>query len=238
VPWSTFPADYGRIRRHIETVVPGFDRFEDVVRDGGRFRLPHPPRDRREFRTDTGRARLTVNPVTPLEIPEGRLLLQTLRSHDQYNTTIYGLDDRYRGVAGGRRVVFCHADDLAALGVHDGDVVDLVSEWDDGVERTAPGFRVVAYPVARRTAAAYFPEANALVPLDSVAETSNTPTSKSVIVRLVARPSPVAATTPSRREGRSRTGPGQGAPVDGPGDTGGVGDVAAAHHGRVTRRRR
>lgn len=119
-------------------------------------------------------------------MPPGRLLLQTVRSHDQYNTTIYGMDDRYRGVRNGRRVVFVHADDLAERGLADGDMVDLVSEWPDG-ERRAESFRAVAYPTARGCCAAYFPETNVLVPLDSVAETSNTPTSKSVVVRLVRR---------------------------------------------------
>ena len=117
-------------------------------------------------------------------MPPGRLLLQTVRSHDQYNTTIYGLDDRYRGVHGGRRVVFVHPDDLSELGVADGSTVDLVSEWTDGVYRRAPGFRVVAYPTARGCAATYFPEANVLVPLDSTAEGSLTPTSKQIIIRL------------------------------------------------------
>ncbi|MDQ3113114.1 MAG: hypothetical protein M3Q84_03295, partial [Actinomycetota bacterium] len=101
-----------------------------------------------------------------------------------YNTTIYGLDDRYRGVRGGRRVIFVHPDDLAALGVGDGAIVDLVGEDGTGGERRAPGFRTVGYPVARGCAAAYFPETNVLVPLDSTATTSNTPTSKSIIIRL------------------------------------------------------
>ncbi len=117
-------------------------------------------------------------------LPEGRLLLQTLRSHDQYNTTIYGLDDRYRGITGGRRVVLVHPEDARALGVAEGSYVDLVSEWQDGVERRAPGFRVVLYPTARGCAAAYYPETNVLVPLDATADTSNTPASKSVVVRL------------------------------------------------------
>jgi anaerobic selenocysteine-containing dehydrogenase len=122
-------------------------------------------------------------------VPAGRLLLQTLRSHDQYNTTIYGLDDRYRGVKDGRRVVFVHKADLAELGLRDGQFVDLISEWNQSgtmVERRAERFRIVEYSTARGCAAAYFPEANALVPLDSVAETSNTPTSKSIVVRLAA----------------------------------------------------
>jgi anaerobic selenocysteine-containing dehydrogenase len=119
-----------------------------------------------------------------VRVPPGRLLLQTVRSHDQYNTTIYGLDDRYRGIRGGRRVVFVNPGDLDALGLHDGDVVDIVSEFRDGHLRRASRFRVVAYPVASGTCAAYFPEANVLVPLDSTAEGSNTPTSKSVVVRM------------------------------------------------------
>jgi anaerobic selenocysteine-containing dehydrogenase len=125
-----------------------------------------------------------------LRVPDGHLLLQTLRSHDQYNTTIYGLDDRYRGIRHGRRVVFVNPDDLAELGLTDGQHVDLVSVWKDGVERRAPRFRLVSYSTARGCAASYFPETNVLVPLDSTAQVSNTPTSKSVVVRL----DPVAET--------------------------------------------
>jgi anaerobic selenocysteine-containing dehydrogenase len=106
-----------------------------------------------------------------------------MRSHDQYNTTIYGLNDRYRGVKGGRRVVLVHPDDLEERGLSDGDHVDLIGEWEDG-ERRAERFRATSYPTARGCAAAYFPEANALVPLDSTAEGSNTPTSKSIVIRL------------------------------------------------------
>ena len=117
-------------------------------------------------------------------MPQGRLVLQTLRSHDQFNTTIYGLDDRYRGIHHGRRVVFVNADDLAELGFADGEIVDLVSEWEDGVERRAERFRLVAYDTPKGCAAAYYPETNPLVPLDSAAQESNTPTSKWVVVRL------------------------------------------------------
>ncbi len=146
--------------------------------------LPHPPRDSRTFPTDVGRAVFSVSPLEVVQVPEGRLLLQTLRSHDQFNTTIYGLDDRYRGIKGGRRVVFVHPDDIRHLGWTDGDVVDLVSEWEDGSERVAPSFRIVGYEQPVGCAAAYYPETNPLVPLDSKAEGSNTPTSKSVVVRL------------------------------------------------------
>ncbi|MPZ28070.1 MAG: FdhF/YdeP family oxidoreductase [Micromonosporaceae bacterium] len=196
VPWAEYAADYRTVRAQIAAVVPGFADFEARVAQPGGFVLPHPPRDSRTFPTPSGRARFTVHERPSPAVPPGRLLLQTVRSHDQYNTTIYGLDDRYRGVRGGRRVVFVHPDDLAALGVPDGSMVDLVSQWRDGVERRAPGFRVVGYPTARGCAAAYFPEANVLVPLDSTAPGSNTPTSKSIVIRL--EPAAAASSAPAR----------------------------------------
>ena len=176
-----------RILRDIaifENDLPGFERYNERLDDPGGFVLPHPPRDRRAFDTPTGRARFSVNELDVVSAPPGRLVLQTLRSHDQYNTTIYGLDDRYRGISGGRRVVFVHPDDLAALGVADAATVDVVSHFGDGVRRVARGFRAVAYPVSLGSCAAYFPETNVLVPLDSTAEGSQTPTSKSVVVSL------------------------------------------------------
>jgi molybdopterin-dependent oxidoreductase alpha subunit len=182
-PWEDFASDYAAVRDRISRVVPGFDDFDARAAQPGGFVLPHPPRDERRFPTATGRARFTVNPLSVVRVPAGRLLLQTVRSHDQFNTTIYGLDDRYRGVRGGRRVVYVNPDDLAERGLTDGETVDLVSEWSDG-ERRAPGFRVVAYPTARGCAAAYFPETNVLVPLDHTAEVSGTPAAKSVIIRL------------------------------------------------------
>ena len=181
--WEAMGADYRRIRRHVERVVPGFHAFEERVATAGGFTLPRPPHDSRTFPTPSGRARFTVNPPSAPHVPDGHLLLQTVRSHDQFNTTVYGLDDRYRGVRGGRRVVFVHRDDLSARGLRDGDLVDLVSVWSDG-ERRAEGFRAVEYPTPPGCAAAYFPEANVLVPLDSTAEGSNTPTSKSIVIRI------------------------------------------------------
>ena len=186
IDWAGMRADYDVIREHIAGVVPGFADFNARVHQPGGFALPHPPRDRREFPTATGKARFTSNPVAVLDVPPGHLLLQTVRSHDQFNTTIYGLDDRYRGIRAGRRVVFVNADDLAELGIADGEHVDLVSVWSDG-ERRAEDFRVVSYATARGCAAAYFPETNVLVPLDSVAKVSNTPVSKSVLIRLEKR---------------------------------------------------
>ncbi|WP_406389361.1 FdhF/YdeP family oxidoreductase [Streptomyces sp. NBC_00887] len=182
-PWEEFEKDYGTIRDRISRVVPGFEDFNARVARPGGFALPHAPRDERRFPTATGKANFTAAPVEYPELPEGRLLLQTLRSHDQYNTTIYGLDDRYRGIKGGRRIVMVNPEDARALGLADGSYTDLVSEWKDGAERRAPGFRVVHYPTARGCAAAYYPETNVLVPLDATADTSNTPASKSVVIR-------------------------------------------------------
>jgi molybdopterin-dependent oxidoreductase alpha subunit len=182
IDWAGLGADNDAVRDRIEAVVPGFERYNERAREPGGFVLPHPPRDTRTFATATGKARFTVNPLEVLEVPEGRLLLQTIRSHDQFNTTIYGLDDRYRGISAGRRVVFTHPDDLRHLGVADGEVVDVLSHDAAGGIRRAERFRLVGYPVALGTCAAYFPEANVLVPLDSTAEGSGTPTSKSVVV--------------------------------------------------------
>jgi anaerobic selenocysteine-containing dehydrogenase len=175
--------DYRVIRKHIEHVVPGFHAFEERVAHPGGFILPSGPRDSRTFATAVGKARFTVNVPDTVDVPAGHLLLTTVRSHDQFNTTVYGLDDRYRGISGGRRVVFVSDADLRELGLADGDTVDLVSVWRDG-ERRAKTFRVVAYDTPRGCAATYFPEANVLVPLDSTAEVSNTPTSKSIVIRL------------------------------------------------------
>ncbi|MBK6855738.1 MAG: FdhF/YdeP family oxidoreductase [Microthrixaceae bacterium] len=186
IDWMGLAGDYGLIRDHIEAVVPGFTDFNRRLDHPGGFVLPHPPRDHLRFPTPDGLAHLTVNEFAPEVVPPGHLLLQTVRSHDQFNTTIYGLDDRYRGISNGRRVVFVNPADLAELNHGDGDRVDVVSEWRDGRCRRIHDFRLVAYPVARGTCAAYFPEANPLVPLGSIADESRTPTSKSIIVRFVA----------------------------------------------------
>jgi molybdopterin-dependent oxidoreductase alpha subunit len=183
--WREMGEDYRIIRKHIERVVPGFHAFEERLTHPGGFVLPNPPRDGRRFETASGKANFTVNPPDAVKVPPGHLLLQTVRSHDQFNTTVYGLNDRYRGIKGGRRVVFVSTDDLRDLGLRDGDLVDLVSVWADG-ERRAKAFRTVEYATPRGCVAAYFPEANVLVPLDSTAETSNTPTSKSIVIRLEA----------------------------------------------------
>ena len=184
IPWADFERDYGTIRDRISRVVPGFEDFNARLaeRQEG-FGLPNPV-NQGVFPTPSGKAVFTRNAFEMIEAPEGHLVLQTLRSHDQWNTVPYSGNDRYRGIHDARRVVLVNPADLEALGFADRDRVDLVSVWRDGVERRAEGFRVVAYPAARGSAAAYYPETNVLVPLDSVADTSNTPTSKGVVIRL------------------------------------------------------
>jgi len=193
IDWAGFEGDYDLIREHIGHVCKGCEDYNAKVRQPGGFVLPHGPRDSRTFPTATGKAMITVNELEAIDRPAGRLLLQTVRAHDQFNTTIYSLNDRYRGVKRGRQVVFVNPDDLAELGIADGDLVDVHSEWKDGVDRVVRNFRVISYPTARGCAAAYFPEANPLVPLDYTAEVSNTPVSKSIVVRLERAEAPVPA---------------------------------------------
>ena len=184
VDWAGFEDDYDTIRDHIAHVCAGCEDYNRRIRNKGGFVLAHGPRDSRTFPTATGKAMFTVNELEVLEVPQGRLLLQTVRAHDQFNTTIYSLNDRYRGVKKGRDVVFVNPLDIAELGLEDGQRVDVHSEFSDGIDRVIRGFRLVSYPTARGCAAAYFPEANPLVPLGSTAEVSNTPASKSVVVRI------------------------------------------------------
>lgn len=186
INWAGFEENYDSIRDHIEHVVKGFDNFnERLHRDNG-FILPHGPRDSRTFNTPTGKAMITVNELHYIECPPGRLLLQSMRAHDQFNTTIYSLNDRYRGIKKSRKVIFVHPDDLPLLGVEDGQLVDVHSEFTDNVDRVVRNFKVVAFPTSRGCAATYFPEGNPLVPLGFTADGSNTPASKSVVVRLEA----------------------------------------------------
>ncbi len=155
------------------------------VRRPGGFILPHPPRDSRTFQTESGYGQFAVSPIEALQVPPKHLLLQTFRSHDQFNTTIYGLSDRYRGIEGGRRVIFMHRGDIAELGFRDGDFVDITTRWDgDDRVRCAENFRIVEYKTPKGSAAAYYPETNPLVPLDSTAAESNCPTSKGIVVSL------------------------------------------------------
>jgi molybdopterin-dependent oxidoreductase alpha subunit len=183
IPWQGFEDDYGTVRDRISRVIPGFEDFNERVSVPGGFNLPNPA-NRGVFNTPSGKAVFTQNEFTMPHVPEGHLLLQTLRSHDQWNTIWYAPNDRYRGIHNARRVVMVNPADLELLGIKDGDMVDLVSVWHDDRERRAENFKVVAYPASPGSAAAYYPETNVLVPLDSVADISNCPTSKGVVVRL------------------------------------------------------
>jgi len=182
VNWLALIADYDRIRDHIAWVVPGFDDYNTRVRRPGGFVLPSGPRER-VFNTPSGRAVFTVHAMPRHELEPDQFLMMTIRSHDQFNTSIYGLDDRYRGIYNGRRVVFLNQDDVREAGFEEGQLVDLFSHFE-GEERVARRFAVVPYSIPRRSAATYFPETNVLVPVRSVADKSNTPVSKSVVISI------------------------------------------------------
>jgi molybdopterin-dependent oxidoreductase alpha subunit len=182
VDWDRLNANYDLVRDSIERVVPGFANYNERVRQPGGFYLPNPIRERK-FNTKDGRAHFTVHPLPAIKLGPEEFLMMTMRSHDQFNTTIYGLDDRYRGIRNGRRVVFLNADDIKAGGFETGAVVDLISRYD-GQERVAGSFTIVPYSIPRRCAATYFPEANVLVPVSYFADKSHTPASKSVVITI------------------------------------------------------
>jgi molybdopterin-dependent oxidoreductase alpha subunit len=191
VPWLWYAEDYSRIRDAVERSIEGFDGYDERIKHPGGFRL-RVASSERIWLTPSGKAQFIVHTVerdTPIRRAralhgERVMTLMTTRSHDQYNTTIYALDDRYRGVYGQRRVVFINADDLKMLGFADGEWVDMETVWEDGIERRADGFRLVEYDIPRGCIGAYYPETNPLVPLHSVGDVSNTPTSKSIPVLL------------------------------------------------------
>ena len=182
VDWDHLISDYDHIRDAIEQVIPGFDDYNRRVREPGGFYLPNGAR-KQEFHTPSGKAQFTVNALPDNQVPEDQFMMMTIRSHDQYNTTIYGLHDRYRGIYNERRVVLMNREDMAELGLQQEDVVDLTGTYK-GEERIAPRFLVVPYDIPRRCVATYFPEANVLVPIDSIAQHSKTPTSKRVLIRI------------------------------------------------------
>ncbi|EEY45935.1 FdhF/YdeP family oxidoreductase [Vibrio mimicus] len=191
IDWDWAIADYRHIRDLIADTIPGFQNFNQRVQNPGGFYLGNSAA-RREWNTVSGKAQFSATTLPEQLVNENvtqrgdkpDLILQTLRSHDQYNTTLYGLDDRYRGVFGRRDVVFANEEDIRRLGFETGDRVDLVTLWDDGLERRVNGFELVAYDVPAGQAAAYYPETNPLVPLDSYGERTFTPTSKFVAIKL------------------------------------------------------
>ena len=182
IDWIGLGGDYNKIRDVISRVIPGFENYNERVRKPGGFYLPNGPRQG-EFKTPNGKAKFTVNPLSTIKLESGQLVMMTIRTHDQFNTTIYGLDDRYRGIKHERRVILMNKSDITGRGLKAGEIVDITSHWA-GQTRVAHKFIVVEYPIPPKCVATYFPETNVLVPLDSVADTSNTPTSKSVIVSL------------------------------------------------------
>ena len=181
IKWLDFKDDYAFIRDKIEEVIPGFESYNKKVKNPAGFYLPNNARSGDFSKTATGKANFTTHKVSPLELSEGQLIMMTVRTHDQYNTTIYGLNDRYRGVYNERRVIFMNEKDMQENGLNNLDVVDIKSHFN-GEERIAEKFKVVAYPIPLKCCATYFPEANVLVPIGSVAEKSNTPTSKFIKV--------------------------------------------------------
>ncbi|WAC21656.1 FdhF/YdeP family oxidoreductase [Luteolibacter sp. SL250] len=178
VPWRWLAEDYDRIRDLIERVVPGFENYNDRVSHPGGFYLPNSAKERR-WDTPEKKAVFATGSIDIFEPAPGRLVLQTLRSHDQFNTTVYGPDDRYRGISDARRIILVNPEDLLERNIKPGTPVDITSHWEGGT-RTARGFVALPYEMPRGSAAAYFPEANVLVPIGSQAEGSGTPTSKSV----------------------------------------------------------
>ena len=183
VDWDALAGDYGKVRDRIARVVRGFEDFNDRVAKGP-FYLPNPARERK-FVTSTGKAHFAVAPISSHDLAPEQYLLMTIRSHDQFNTTIYGLNDRYRGVHGGRRVLFMNPEDLAARGWSAGQHVDITSHFHHE-HRVARKFQLVSYAIPRRCVAVYYPEGNVLVPIGSVAAGSNQPAYKSVHVSLEA----------------------------------------------------
>ena len=182
VDWRALTDNYDLIRDRIEHVIPGFDNYNARVKEK-EFYLPNAVRDERVFNTSDKKAHFTVHPLAKTLLPEGRYLLMTIRSHDQFNTTVYGLNDRYRGITHGRRVLLMNVEDMQARGLKSGDHVDLTSHYE-GQTRRAAHFFAVPYEIPRQCVASYYPEANVLVPVDATADGSNQPAYKSVQISL------------------------------------------------------
>jgi molybdopterin-dependent oxidoreductase alpha subunit len=180
--WLGFAADYNLIRDSISRVILGFENFNARLAQEKFFYLPNAARQR-NFKTSSGKAKLTVCPIPKHDLKSDELLLTTIRSHDQFNSTIYGLNDRYRGVFGGRRVLFLNPIDIEARNLQAGQIVDIYSHFE-GEVRKAPRFAIVPYAIARQSAAAYYPETNVLIPIRSVAAKSNQPASKCIRITL------------------------------------------------------
>ena len=182
--WMKLVENYDNIRTLMSKALFGFDNYNERVRNPNGFALPNPPRDTRSFSTPDSKAHFIAHDLPDVSIPDGKYVMMTIRSHDQYNTTIYDLHDRYRGIHGNRRVILMNANDMIKRGWKTRRIVDIVSHFN-GEERRSDGWQVIAYDIPEGNIATYFPEANVLVPLNSTAEKSNTPTSKWIICSLL-----------------------------------------------------
>ncbi|MEL0456736.1 FdhF/YdeP family oxidoreductase [Flavobacteriaceae bacterium SZ-1-7] len=178
VNWEKYKDDYNLVRNDIAEIVAGFEDYNIRIKQPAGFYLPNGARIR-TFETSSGKANFSINKLPQWKLNEGELMMMTIRSHDQFNTTIYGLNDRYRGIFNDRRIIFMNRDDMAERGLKEQSIVNIKSEFD-GVIRTANNFKVVGYNIPKGCCATYFPETNVLVPLDSFAHTAKTPASKSV----------------------------------------------------------
>jgi len=186
VNWTKLVSNYDFIRNEIEAVIPGFENYNERIRIGKGFYLPNNARENDFKPTATGKANFSINSPSEIELKENQFILMTIRTHDQYNTTIYGLNDRYRGVLNERRVIFMNPKDMEKLHLEKLDLVDLTSHFN-GEEREAKGFLAIPYSIPEQCTATYFPEANVLVPIKSTADISNTPNSKSTIITIKKR---------------------------------------------------
>ncbi len=184
--WQAFEDDYDLIRDGIEAVIPGFENFNERIRRNV-FYLPNDARDHRKFNNGIGKAKFITAPIDHPKLEQGQYVMMSIRSHDQFNTHIYGLDDRYRGIYNGRRVIFMHPDDVRGAGLQQGQLVDLTSHYE-GEKRQARHFMVTPYDIPRGCAATYYPETNVLVPINSTADRSNTPTSKFIVITVAPSP--------------------------------------------------
>lgn len=186
VNWTELISNYDKIRAQIAKIIPGFEKYNQKIRQNGGFYLPNNARNNNFSPTKTGKANFTLNKPSEIKLNEHQFIMMTIRSHDQYNTTIYGLDDRYRGVLNERRIIFMNRKDMEKSNLKSLDLVDLSSHFNTE-KRIAKGFLVVPYNIPEKCTATYFPEANVLVPIKSVAHTSNTPASKTVIITIEKR---------------------------------------------------
>lgn len=182
--WMDLVNNYDNIRSLMSKALSGFEDYNDRVRNPHGFALPNPPRDTRSFSTPDKKAHFIAHDLPDVSVPDGKYVMMTIRSHDQYNTTIYDLHDRYRGIHGNRRVILMNATDMVERGWKTRRIVDIVSHFN-GEERRSDGWQVIAYDIPKGNIATYFPEANVLVPLHSTADKSNTPTSKWIICSLL-----------------------------------------------------